>query len=137
MTLTLHHVELQHVHQTWPLVESFIAKAQEYGGDDYTLDQIKMFVAQGQWLLVVVADEENKLHGAGTINFSNYPNDRIAFITFIGGKLIANEEILVQLKVMLQKMGATKIQAAVRPSMAKLLGRTGFKERYSIVETKI
>lgn len=137
MTLTLHHVELQHVHQTWPLIEGFIAKAQEYGGDDYTLDQIKMFVAQGQWLLVVAVDEENKLHGAATINFSNYPNDRIAFITFIGGKLIANEEILVQLKVMLQKMGATKIQAAVRPSMAKLLSRTGFKERYTIVETKI
>ena len=137
MTLTLHHVELQHVHQTWPLIEGFIAKAQEYGGDDYTLDQIKMFVAQGQWLLVVAVDKENKLHGAATVNFSNNPNDRIAFITFIGGKLIANEEILVQLKAIVQKMGATKIQAAVRPSMAKLLGRTGFKERYTIVETKI
>jgi hypothetical protein len=137
MTLSLHHVALQHVHQTWPLVEHFIARAQEHGGDDYTLDQIKMFVAQGQWVLVVAVDEEGKLHGAATVNFSNYPNDRIAFITFIGGKFIANQEILLQLKSMLQKMGATKIQAAVRPSMAKLLSRTGFKERYTIVETKI
>ena len=103
MTLTLHHVELQHVHQTWPLIESFIAKAQEHSGDDYTLDQIKMFVAQGQWLLVVAVDKENKLHGAATVNFSNYPNDRIAFITFTGGKFIANQEILLQLKNMLQK----------------------------------
>ena len=137
MTLALHHVALQHIHQTWPLIEKYIAEAQEYGGDDYTLDQIKMFVAQGQWVLVVAVDEENKIHGAATVNFSNYPNDRIAFITFIGGRLLANSEVLTQLKAILQQMGATKIQAAVRPSMAKLLSRTGFKERYIIVETKI
>lgn len=137
MTLTIHHVALQHVHQTWPLIEHFIAEAQKFAGDDYTLDQIKMFVAQGQWVLVVAVDEEGKLHGAGTVNFSNYPNDRIAFITFIGGRLIVGQESLRQLKAIVQQMGATKIQAAVRPSMVKLLSRTGFKERYTIVETKI
>jgi hypothetical protein len=137
MTLLIRHVALHHVHQTWPLVEHFIAEAQKFGGDDYTLDQIKMFVAQGQWVLVVAVDEEGKLHGAATVNFSNYPNDRIAFITFIGGRLISNQDTFRQFKDILKSFGATKIQGAAREAIARLWSRYGFEERYIIVETKI
>jgi hypothetical protein len=137
MTLTIHHVALQHVHQTWPLVEEYIANAQKHGGDDYTLDQIKVYVAQGNWVLLVAADEEGKLHGAATVNFINMPNDRIAFITFIGGKLISNQDTFGQLKRVLKSFGATKIQGAAREAIARLWSRYGFEERYIIVETKI
>jgi hypothetical protein len=137
MTLTISPVALQHVHQTWPLVEQYIVEAQKFGGDDYTLDQIKVYVAQGQWLLLVAVDEKSAIHGAMTVSFINYPNDRVAFVTSAGGKLIVNEDSLKQLKTIVRQMGATKIQAAVRPSMVRLLGRTGFYERYTTVETRI
>ena len=137
MTLSIHHVALQHVHQTWPLVEEYIASAQKHGGDDYTLDQIKVYVGQGQWVLLVAADEEGKLHGAATVNFINMPNDRIAFVTFIGGKLISNQDTFEQLKRVLKSFGATKIQGAAREAIARLWSRYGFEERYIIVETKI
>ena len=137
MTLTVHNVALQHVHQTWPLVEEYISSAQKHGGDDYTLDQIRVFVAQGTWVLLVAVDEVGKIHGAATVNFSNYPNDRIAFITFIGGRLISNKDTFVQMKNILKSFGATKIQGAARESIARLWSRYGFEERYIIVETKI
>ena len=137
MTLTVTHVAYQHVHQTWPLVEQYIAEAQKFGGDDYTLDQIKVHVAQGSWILVVAVDEENKIHGAATVNFVNMPNDRIAFITFIGGKLVSSKDVVRQLKNVLKGFGATKIQGAARESIARLWRRFGFYERYTIVETKI
>lgn len=137
MTLSIHNVALQHVHQTWPLVEGYIESAQKHGGNDYTLDQIKVFVAQGTWVLLVAVDEAGKIHGAATVNFSNYPNDRIAFITFIGGRLISNKDTFEQMKNILKSFGATKIQGAARESIARLWSRYGFEERYIIVETKI
>lgn len=137
MTLTVQHVPQQFVAQTWPLVEEFIASANKYGGDDYTLDQIKMYATQGQWVLLVAADEEAKVHGAATVSFLNYPNDRVAFVTSIGGKLISNDDTFEQLKTLLRSMGATKIQGAARESIARLWKRYGFAERYVVVEVKI
>ena len=84
--LEIKHVPIQYVNQAWPMVERFISDALQYGGDDYTLDQVRVYIATGQWLLVVAVDLEGVIKGAATVSFSNYPNDRVAFITAIGGK---------------------------------------------------
>jgi hypothetical protein len=137
MNLVIRPILTQYISQIWPLVEKYIAAAEEFDGEDYTVEQIKVYLTTGQWVLVVAVDEQGAIHGAMTVTFINYPNDRVAFVTSTGGKLIINKDSLTQLKAIVQQMGATKIQAAVRPSMAKLLSRTGFYERYITVETKI
>ena len=137
MSLAIRHVPIQYVNQVWPMVEGFLADAVKYGGDDYTLDQVKVYVATGQWLLVVAADEQGAIKGAATVSFINYPNARVAFITFIGGHLISNQETFKQFKDLLKANGATKIQGAAREAIARLWSRYGFKERYIVVETKI
>jgi len=137
MILTVKTVPVTSFHQTWPLVEEFLEEALKWGEDDYTKDQAKALLAQGSWLLLVAVDEENKIHGASTVNFINMPNDRIAFITAIGGKLISNKCTYTQLCEILKGFGATKIQGAARESIARLWSRYGFKERYIIVEAKI
>jgi hypothetical protein len=137
MTLYVRNIPTNYVAQAWPLVEHYIEAAVSYGGDDYTLEQVKVYVSSGQWLLVIAVDEQGVIHGAATVTFLNYPNDRIAFITFIGGKLISNKDTFGQLKDLLKANGATKIQGAAREAIARLWSRYGFEERYRIVETKI
>jgi len=137
MSLVIRHVPVQYVNQVWPMVERFISNAQAYCGDDYTVEQVKVYVSSGQWLLVVAADYEGAIQGAATVSFLNYPNDRVAFVTFIGGKLISNKDTFGQFKDLLKANGATKIQGAAREAIARLWSRYGFEERYRIVETKI
>lgn len=137
MNLTIQPVAVNFANQTWPLVEKYIAEAQKYGGDDYTLDQIKVYVNTGVWMLVVAVDEVGALQGAATVNFINYPNDRVAFVTYIGGKLISSQDTFAQFKNVLKASGATKIRGAAREAIARLWRRYGFEERYIIVETKI
>ena len=137
MSLLIRHVPVQYVNQAWPLVEQYLAEAVQYGGDDYTLDQVRVYIATGQWLLVVAADESGAVKGAATINFCNYPNDRVAFVTFIGGRLISNQDTFKQFKDLLKANGATKIQGAAREAIARLWSRYGFKERYIIVELSL
>jgi hypothetical protein len=137
LNLTVKSVPITFFHQTWPLVERFLVDALKWGGDDYTLDQIKGFLARGDWLLLVAVDEENNVHGAATVNFINMPNDRVGFVTAIGGKLISSKDTYEQLTALLKGYGATKIQGAARESIARLWTRYGFKERYRIVEAKI
>jgi len=135
--MIVEHVHVNYCAQIWPIVEKYIAEALKYGGDDYTLEQTKAFVCNGQWMLLVAVDEQGVIHGAATVTFMNMPNDRIAFITFIGGRLISSRDTYAQMVQIFKQLGATKVQGAARESIARLWHRYGFEERYRIVEVKL
>lgn len=134
--MIIQRVDVGHVHQVWPLVESYLASALEHAKDDYTLESAKVLLATGQWVLVVAVNEDG-VHGAATVSFTSRPHDRIAFITLIGGKLISNDETFAQFKDLLKSLGATCIEGAARESIARLWSRYGFEEKYRIVGVKI
>jgi hypothetical protein len=129
-------VDIAHVNQVWPLVEHFIAEALVYSKGDYTVEQAKTLVTMGIWVLLVAVDGSD-VKGAATVTFSNRPNDRVAFITSVGGKLISSQDTFEQLKQLLASMGATYIEGAARESVARLWSRYGFEEKYQIVGVKI
>ena len=133
-------VDISYVNQTWPLVETYIATALEKGypypqeGLLYNLEHVKGYVASGQWLLIVATDELNNIKGAATIEFANYPNHRVAFVTAIGGKLIVCKDTMHQFKSLLKQRGATMIQAYGRESIVRLWKRYNFEPRTTMVE---
>lgn len=143
MSLMVRSVDLKHVHQVWPMVQGFVQEALDKCGDfpdwaaGYNVHHVQQFVVSGQWLLCVATDEDNAVHGAMTISFITYPLHRVAFVTTTGGKFIANPELLEQLKTLVKNHGATKIQAYCRESMVRLLGRSGFEPRNTLVEVLI
>ena len=132
------HVPIQYVNQTWPSVSEFIKTAieQQTGDKDYTLEQVQAYVAGGQWVLLV-ATEDDKIIGAATVNLFNRPNHRVAFITYIGGRLIVSKESFKQMCQVLQSFGATSIEGAVNDAVARLWQRFGFVEKYKIVEVAL
>jgi hypothetical protein len=87
--------------------------------------------------LLVATDDSNQVHGAATVSFANYPKNRVAFITLIGGKLISNKDTFEQMSNILRHAGATKIQGMARPAIARLWKRYGFEERTTLVEVKL
>jgi len=137
MTLTVKYVQTEHAAQMWPLVEAHIQSAMDHGQGDYTIDQVKLLVCMGQWLLMVAMDEDKQIHGAATASFMNYPNDRVGFITFMGGRLITSQETFKQMCDILKQRGATKVQGTSRPAVVRLWKKYGFYERSILVETRI
>lgn len=140
MKLTVRHVETNNVQQVWPLVEQYINDALTKGVDYpewascYNIHHVQQFLTSGQWLLLVATDEENKIHGAGTVSFVNFPLHRVAYISCIGGKLISSQDTFAQLKAFLKARGATKIQGSARESVARLWKRYNFEPRNILVE---
>jgi hypothetical protein len=137
MNLRVELVPLSLVHQTWPLVEKFLEEALKWGEDDYTVEQVKVFITKGEWMLLVAVDEQNAVHGAAAVNIYNMPNHRVAFIVAIGGRFISSPQTYEQLCNLLRGFGATKIRGVARESIARLWKRYGFKERYILVEAKL
>jgi hypothetical protein len=136
MNLTIRHVETDHIQRVWGMVEPFIQSAIDKGEGpaDYNIHHVQMFLTSGAWLLLVAVDEEGTVHGAGTVSFINYPLNRVAFFTTMGGNLITGEETFAQLSALLKFRGATKIQGFVRPAMERLLDKFGFKPGNKLVE---
>jgi len=122
--------------QRWLTIAPFIEDSLAHSGGDFTIDQVKVYLSSGQWLTLGVFEEQSLL-GVIAVQFSNMPNDRVAFITAIGGKNITNSDTFQQFQTILKAHGATKIQGGVRESVARLWRRLGFSQRYILVEHKL
>ena len=133
--MKIQHVDTAYIHQTWPLVQDFIKWALDYQ-TDYTLEHVKTFLSNGSWMLIVAADDSG-IRGAAVVNFVNRPNDRVAFIVAMGGKLISSKETFADFSALLKAFGATYIEGAARESIARLWTRYGLEEKYRIVGVKI
>ena len=135
--MTVFPLNVAYLHQHWEEVAKYLNPALELSGvEEFTLEQMKVYILNGNWTLFVVV-EEGKLCGAVVVAFSNYPNHRVAFVTAIGGKFISSKETFEKFKVALKNMGATKIQGGARESVARLWNRLGFKNKQILVEYKL
>ena len=124
--------------QGWPLVEKHIASALKYSKGDYNVEHAKVYLAKGDWNLFVAANESNEVKGAAIIQYINRPNDRVAFMIAIGGRLITSRDTFKQFKELLKRGGATKLEGAARESVARLwMSRFGCTEKYRIVEVSL
>lgn len=133
--MKIQHVDIAYIHQTWPLVQDYIKWALDYQ-TDYTLEHVKTFLSNGSWMLIVAADDSG-IRGAAVVNFMNRPNDRVAFVVAMGGKLISSKETFAEFSALLKVFGATYIEGAARESIARLWTRYGLEEKYRIVGVKL
>lgn len=131
-------VSVEHVAQVWPKVVRFIASALKYSSGDYTADQARVYLSLGTWSMIVAVDDESEIKGVTVIQYINRPNDRVAFIIAIGGKLISDPDTWSNFTDLLRFNGATKVEGAARKSIARLWAiKFNFTEKYRIVEVSL
>jgi hypothetical protein len=128
----------ENIHQTWNLVEKWLEKALEFSKGDYNAEHAKVYLANGIWQLFVAVDDSGDVRGACTVNFENRPNDRVAFVTAMGGRMISDPDTIQNFKQLLKSYGATKLEGAARESTKRLYeSKFGMAEKYSIVEAAL
>lgn len=135
--LTIKRIPPEFVSQRWETIEPLLLKVLPHCGDEYTLDQIKVYLTAGSWLLLAACDEQDNIHGIASIQFNNMPNYRVAFIVTISGKFITSNDMLEQFIQVLKLHGATKIEGAVRPAMLRFSKKYGFNTKSVLIEKHI
>jgi len=124
----IHLIPVDHVHAAWHLVEGHLEKSVAQSKGDVSLDEIKIRLLDGQWLLYLVTDETEDVLGCYVVQMYNRINARVAFIVAIAGSVV-KKELFIQMIVCLKELGATVIEGDVRPSVARLLNRLGFTNK--------
>lgn len=133
----LQHVSKEFIHTVWPTVYPFVAGALGYSAGEYTPEQVKMRLVDGDWHLLVF-NNEGTIEGGIVVYFDNTPNLRIGFVYAIGGKISPNGNLWGDFETWLRLNGASVVRGAARESVARLWRRSfGFSERYTIVEKQL
>jgi hypothetical protein len=124
------------VQRFWHLAEPLLQKALDKGNGEFTADQLKLLVTQGQQQLLLVMKDEI-CYVALTVQFINFPNDRVAYITYIGGK--NTKAGMEQFKQWAREQGCTAIQGSTKfESITKLWNRLyGFNKKYVLMELQL
>ena len=89
--MKIQHVPLQHAAQTWELVHEYLAESQVHAKGDYSLEQIKLYVLTGQWMLLVSTDDENK-----EIAFDLKTNSKVR-LAYLGKTFASTEDTMKEL----------------------------------------
>jgi len=126
-----------HIHQFWHLAEKHLQRAIDTGDGEFTIDQLRLFVSQGNSELLLVLDDDKQCHCAFTVQWINYPQDRVAYITYIGGK--TNRKCWNQFLDWVKYNGGTKVQGSTKLDGIVRLWRIkwGMQPKYTLMELKL
>ena len=108
------------VYHVWEDVKSYLEASINVSGGDFTLDQLKLLLGRGEQTLLVSVNDNSKINGAMTVEFINYPNNRVMHITALGGNGIVNDETFSQVESWARMQGATKASAWAQEAQARL-----------------
>ena len=121
--------------QAWPHIADFVDAVTEHCHGEWTTDQMKADILMGRYAVVVVWHGDERV-GAVVYSVQNRRNERVAFIAATGGRSIVTPEDWAQLTAIFKAEGATAVEAAMRPSMARLC-RKLLTQKYIIVGAAI
>tara|TARA_R110002167_G_scaffold317858_1_gene523467 strand:- start:15 stop:422 length:408 start_codon:yes stop_codon:yes gene_type:complete len=135
MALKVYVVPQHLIQQYWHYAEKYIAKALEKGSGEFTTDQLKLMCVHGQQTLLLSMEDE-KCYNAATVQWINYPNDRVAYVTYAGGTKL--KEIMNQFIKWVKNNGGTSVQCSTGyKAIERLFERLNFKPKYRLMELKL
>ena len=129
----LYEVGRHDVVKLWPQVEALLAMAFDVTSPEFSLDQLKTMIVAGQQILLVAAGE-NGIVGAATISPVYYPNETVAVVTCLGGRMVSDHKTFSQLRAWCETKSFTLIRGYVRESVSRLYHRLGFKETARVID---
>ena len=117
---TVQIVAPNNIYSVWEDIKEYLNASINVSTHDCTIEQLKMLLVRGEQTLLVSVNENSKINGAMTVEFINYPNNRVMHITALGGHGIVNDETFSQVESWAKLQGATKASAWAQEAQARL-----------------
>lgn len=129
-------VHSNYINVIWDKVKDKIQKAIDVSNNEYSLDQVKLLLIQGQQTLLTFITDNN-IDLVGIIQWSDVGNDRICYISYCSG--IIGPENYKEFVEFVKENGGTCIQCGTsKQSLIRLYkSRYKFKEKFTVLEQKI
>lgn len=134
MTLRVEEVPIEFVNLAWPQVAGYIEAAVQHANGMLSVEETKTRVTDGAWSLIVAVNESDTIQGAAVVSFFNRTDNRVAYVTAIGGRMLANQHTFSQFCEILKNHGATCVEGTVRDSLMRLWERIGARKQSNYMQ---
>ena len=126
------------INQYWNKIKPFFESSFKFSTDDYSVDQIKFLLVNGQQICLVAVEDDGSIIGASAVSISNYPNHRVLHITSMGGRALIEPDLIKHFEAWARSQGVTKIRAFAQDAQARLYKmKMGFQSVSQVVEKTI
>jgi len=135
--MPLHQVFPNQLPQVWPIAAPMLQRAIDLEPEAITLEQVEYSIRTGKIFLLVWEEPEEGITGACTIEFIDYPRERVAHVNMMGGKSIVRQHVFDEAKNWMRSFGATKAQCWARGTLVHMYEKMGMTNTHQVMRTEL
>jgi hypothetical protein len=102
-----------------------------------TIEQVEYSVRTGRTFLLVWEEPDEGVTGAVTVEFIDYPRERVAHVNLMGGKGVVRKHVFEEAMQWMRNFGATKAQCWARGSLVQMYEKMGMENTHQVMRIKL
>jgi len=135
--MPLHHVHPNHLPAVWPVALPLLKKAMDLEPGSHNEQFIEYSIRIGKTHLMVWEEPGEGITGACTIEFIDYPMERVAHVNLMGGKGIVRDYVFEEAKNFMRANGAKKAQCWARGTLVDMYKKMGLENTHQVMRVDL
>ena len=135
--MPLYQIDPRHLPDVWPVAAPLLQKAIDLDPAVVTIEQVEYSIRTGRTYLLVWDQPDEGITGAATVEFIDYPRERIAHVNLMGGKGIVRDYVFDEAKKWMKACGATKAQCWARGTLVQMYEKMGMENTHQVMRVKL
>ena len=135
--MPLYQIRPNELPQVWPVAAPLLQKAIDIDPSEITIEQVEYAVRTGKIFLLIWEEPEVGITGAVTVEFMDYPRERVAHVNLMGGKGIVRDHVFEAAKEWMRSFGATKAQCWARGTLVQMYEKMGMENTHQVMRIKL
>lgn len=135
--MPLYQIRPNELPQVWPVAAPLLQKAIDLEPEMITIEQVEYAVRTGKTFLLVWEEPDVGITGAVTVDFMDYPRERVAHVNLMGGKGVVRDHVFEAAKQWMRSFGATKAQCWARGTLVQMYEKMGMENTHQVMRIKL
>jgi hypothetical protein len=135
--MALYQVLSNELPKIWPIAAPMLQRAIDLEPEAITIEQVEYSIRTGRVFLLVWDEPEEGITGAVTVEFIDYPRERVAHVNLMGGKGIVRQHVFDEAKNWMRSFGATKAQCWARGTLVQMYEKMGMTNTHQVMRTEL
>lgn len=135
--MPLHHVHPNHLPTIWPIALPLLKKAMDLEPGSHNEQFIEYSIRTGRTHLLVWEEPGEGVTGACTIEFIDYPLERIGHVNLMGGKGIVRDYVFDEAKEFMRLNGAKKAQCWAKGTLVEMYKKMGMENTHQVMRIEL
>jgi hypothetical protein len=135
--MAIYQVHPNELPKIWPIAAPLLQRAIDLDPAVVTIEQVEFSIRTGRTFLLVWDEPEEGITGAVTVEFIDYPRERVAHVNLMGGKGVVRQHVFDEAKEWMRSFGATKAQCWARGTLVQMYEKMGMTNTHQVMRTEL